>query len=1505
MTQSDGSARTVAAGVAVTVVLLLVLSFVSASAVAPAAPPGASAAPALVPVVASAATPHHPAPPGTGAPSSGRGVFWNNSLLAQAPATNDSCAYTSWPSNFAPGTFCTNDTAGPSIASTSAGVMVTAATSFTNVSSCPVDRNLTYSEIAVSISTNGGSSFAAPHYLSNPGCLLPFEFTSAMSPVVTALSDGTFVLAYLEYNASADNRTGCPFSYGMEEFPAPIPCVFSHDRLVVTESSNNGVSWSTPTVINSTNNPHLNASAPIPAQPAIASFGNTVYLAWTNFTFPDFEDYYQNPPPAPSIGLNLVVSLNGGSTWGAPKQLPVVPGAGTYSNGEPWVAYAPALAVTAKGVLAVAYSTNYTEQTSVFCQPSGCGYLDYGAEGTMSVVVATSKDNGTTFKLTTVADAVPAYWNGEYETWISGGAGSLLSPEPAIAVNPSTGEMFVAFTGGAIGTVCSTTGCAADVEEFENLWVSNSTNGGTSWSAPDPIGDATLGINGTAAGGGYLFTPSVAVASGGNVYIDVEYLNEGICNPARYCGQWNDLLFESTNNGSTFPNAFAPYAAGANLAGIPFTDGFDTSMTVYQGQPYAAWTWFDCPLGSAFVSACQYLSTSAYSQVIVSSLAVGTGITVSFHQTGLASGFNWSVSLSGNLRAGPSSTTLSVSGVPIGQNETWTVLPVATTVYGVEYSGSIALPSPGAFTANTTLNATFNESVLLNVNTVPLPTAGYPFYCGGTSVAVAFYCGNENITPASGSTWVPAGTPYSYGVYDGGFPSVLCIGCFNYSFVAWSGTGSGSWNTSVANGSTILNGPANETASFSVTSVCLQLPYYACTGLLYAYNFSETGLPVGTAWTVSLGNATNTTSASYHSFWGPAGPVAYTVDTVPYNASYSYVGVPNFPSPVTPAQGDVTIHFNLVANTAERFAVNFTQVGAPSSASGWGLELGSATLGIPLAGETIALPGGGAGVTLNATSVYGNAGVEGTISSFEVTPDVVGASPYVLAPGGSLYLTGPATVTAIYGSSYWLEIPTPAGGTVNQTSQWVANGAPVTVAATPSTGFSFVGWTGTGTGSTTATTPTITVRPHSPVTEVATFAPVATAYTVTVQASGLPSDGDVTFVLGTTSYTGSSPLTISGVLPGTYPIAAPTVAINGTPGEQFLVTGFSSTTLGYSSGELTVSGDGSVTVTYLAQYLLTIAPTVNGTLTPAAGSYWETAGTAVSIEATPAHGFVFVGWVGTGLGAYSGPVASQSVTPAGPVSEAAGFAFNVVPVHLYSLALTPSGLPAGTDWSASIGSTAVTGTGTLTFTLVNGSYTVAVGVVSPSAGVEYVPSAATYSITVSGPTPYTGPTFTTMYLVSISGSTGGSAGTSAWAASGSSVTLSAVAASGYTFEGWNGTGTGSYTGTSPSSSLTVTGPVSEFATFVPSSSLAKSSSGSGGSDLTAIALLVVLLVVGLIVGLLIARSRPPSDGGSGPEEGEADTSSVPVWTDSAEARDAPPAPAGGTEEDSIYGGGSA
>jgi len=90
----------------------------------------------------------------------------------------------------------------------------------------------------------------------------------------------------------------------------------------------------------------------------------------------------------------------------------------------------------------------------------------------------------------------------------------------------------------------------------------------------------------------------------------------------------------------------------------------------------------------------------------------------------------------------------------------------------------------------------------------------------------------------------------------------------------------------------------------------------------------------------------------------------------------------------------------------------------------------------------------------------------------------------------------------------------------------------------------------------------------------------------------------------------------------------------------------------------TVSPTGSTTynATFTTQYYLTMTSGTGGRVTPASG--WKNSGAAVSISATPARGYSFSNWTGTGTGSYSGPNNPASITMGGPITEAASFTHN-------------------------------------------------------------------------------------------------------------------------------------------------------------------------------------------------------------------------------------------------------
>ena len=76
-------------------------------------------------------------------------------------------------------------------------------------------------------------------------------------------------------------------------------------------------------------------------------------------------------------------------------------------------------------------------------------------------------------------------------------------------------------------------------------------------------------------------------------------------------------------------------------------------------------------------------------------------------------------------------------------------------------------------------------------------------------------------------------------------------------------------------------------------------------------------------------------------------------------------------------------------------------------------------------------------------------------------------------------------------------------------------------------------------------------------------------------------------------------------------------------------------------------------------------------------------------------------------------------------------------------------------------------------------------------------------------------TFKTQYFLTMTPGNGGRVSpTSRWKNSGVTVSISATPNNGYSFSSWTGTGTGSYSGTNNPGSITMSGPITETATFI-------------------------------------------------------------------------------------------
>ena len=118
-------------------------------------------------------------------------------------------------------------------------------------------------------------------------------------------------------------------------------------------------------------------------------------------------------------------------------------------------------------------------------------------------------------------------------------------------------------------------------------------------------------------------------------------------------------------------------------------------------------------------------------------------------------------------------------------------------------------------------------------------------------------------------------------------------------------------------------------------------------------------------------------------------------------------------------------------------------------------------------------------------------------------------------------------------------------------------------------------------------------------------------------------------------------------------------------------------------------------------YTLTTAtqPSNGGTIVPSAGTHSYPSGRSVTLNETPAAGFAFLRWVGTGYGSYSGALPGPSVTVDANLTETATFG------ALYTVAFEDAGLPPLANWSVSLNGVALSsGNGSLVFTEPNGTY---------------------------------------------------------------------------------------------------------------------------------------------------------------------------------------------------------
>ncbi|MGI0155961.1 MAG: InlB B-repeat-containing protein, partial [Thermoplasmata archaeon] len=246
----------------------------------------------------------------------------------------------------------------------------------------------------------------------------------------------------------------------------------------------------------------------------------------------------------------------------------------------------------------------------------------------------------------------------------------------------------------------------------------------------------------------------------------------------------------------------------------------------------------------------------------------------------------------------------------------YSVLSPTAAVNGARY---VATPSTGSVDVN---GANVTETV----------TYAAQYHLATTVV------GEGTVSPAQG--WYAAG----HGA------TMLATPGSGYAFAGWTGEGSGSYSGGANPASVTLNGPVNETADFAPSSGNF-------------VNFTETGLPVGTLWNVSLNGVSGSSSTPTVAFPVTSGSYPYEVESpvAGTNSSTRYVAAV---TTGTVEVGTSSVRVTVAYGTEYELTVEVSPVGsgAVNPAGGWYAAATEVVLSAsPATGYSVLWSGSGSG----------------------------------------------------------------------------------------------------------------------------------------------------------------------------------------------------------------------------------------------------------------------------------------------------------------------------------------------------------------------------------------------------------------------------------------------------------------------------------------------------------------------------------------------------------------
>ncbi|MFZ0830733.1 MAG: hypothetical protein WAN40_06305 [Thermoplasmata archaeon] len=251
---------------------------------------------------------------------------------------------------------------------------------------------------------------------------------------------------------------------------------------------------------------------------------------------------------------------------------------------------------------------------------------------------------------------------------------------------------------------------------------------------------------------------------------------------------------------------------------------------------------------------------------------------------------------------------------------------------------------------------------------------------------------DENGLPA-GSNWSVSVNGTAHGSSSSTLSLLEPNGTFAFSVKPPTG-----YEALPANGSFIVSGgPVLESIAFSATPT-----------LDFATTFTETGLPAGTQWSVSVNNSSSETTSTSVAFWETNGSYQFAVGEVP-----GYTPIPGFGSiAVDGFAVNVTVSFVPIPDI---YVATFSEVGLPFGTT-WAISAGGTTANASAPFPVlIALTDGTFAFTVgtvpgyNATPATGwvtIAGVGTTVSVTFTVPPTIGSNRIYSVQGGVMVSNG-------------------------------------------------------------------------------------------------------------------------------------------------------------------------------------------------------------------------------------------------------------------------------------------------------------------------------------------------------------------------------------------------------------------------------------------------------------------------------------------------------------------